>query len=754
LSVIYEQFLHVPRADGEASAGKLQGAYYTPLPLVNFMLEELDALRPLKQGMRVLDPACGSGAFLVQCYRRLIERDEEYDPSKSMRPARLRDLLTEHIFGVDCDEDACRVARLSLTLTLLDYVSPPDLRNTPQFRLPDLQNSNILQGDFFDPEAPWRSKLQGCRFDWIVGNPPWVEIKSGRVAPEQQHVWTWMREHNRRDDCPVGGNQVAEAFAWKATEHLAEGGCAALVLPAMTLFKDESQRFRRQFFRKHRVHSVANFANLAEVLFPGHRYREGQVTNVKRPRRPTAVLFYSTPSNREQSVPVFSPMAVQQRANRPDKPGGRKDTWSIVVDNSQIRTLDVRDVADGSALPWKTAMWGSSLDLRLLKAVAARHELFRAFCERNSLNVAQGSELREPDSRDPIEPIPEVVGQLEFDPKGLAKSERIFAFPSGSLRRITPERANLRLRGGTAGLAVCRPPHILVDRLRRFAVFSDKFLVVPPRQIGIAGQDDQSDLLKALSLYLVSDFAVYHQFLVSPEWGISTSTSTLKALRLLPIPFSDFTKTDLSEWARLHAEIVAAARDQGASSTPLFDRPKPKSASLDALLKDLNDRVYGALRLRPREQALVRDLVHVRMDLIQGKVSEAATRAPSDPEVRKYALMLADELDGFVEDQPALKHSVCVFRNGKAAIVRVRLHRSSTPDSRVHIEQAGVASAKDLAKIHERLRQEHSQWIYFQRDLRLYEGRNTYLFKPQERLHWTESQAILDAGTIIAETLS
>ena len=57
LSVVYQQFLH---SEGK---GKDAGAYYTPIPLVNFILDELDARRPFQKGMRVLDPSCGSGAF-------------------------------------------------------------------------------------------------------------------------------------------------------------------------------------------------------------------------------------------------------------------------------------------------------------------------------------------------------------------------------------------------------------------------------------------------------------------------------------------------------------------------------------------------------------------------------------------------------------------------------------------------------------------------------------------------------------------
>ena len=754
LSVIYEQFLHSPKSDGSPSRGKARGAYYTPLPLVNFMLEELDSLRPFREGMRVLDPACGSGSFLVQCYRRVIEQDDEFQPGKPMRPARLRELLEQHIFGIDLDGDACRVAELSLTLTLLDYVHPPDLSRTPSFQLPNLHGENIHQGDFFDPNAAWRKELEGVDFDWIVGNPPWVELKRGRISIEDQHVWGWMQERNRPDRFPIGGNQVAEAFAWKVTEHLADKGCVALLLPAMTLFKDESRQFRQRFFSSVRVHSVANFANLAEVLFPGHRYRRGIRTETTRPRLPAAAFFFSNGDPPEQGTAVFSPLVAEQPANRPDAPGGRKDTWNIVVDSSLVRTLDTRDVVVGSALPWKTSMWGSHLDLRLLSSVVSRCERFETFCERKSIIHAQGFELRPSASREPIDPMPELAGRAALNMEALRQCGLIFEFPPDALEPIPSEKANLRVRGGRAGLEVSRPPHVIVDEARRFAVYSDDFIAVPPRQVGIAGSHAQSRLLRALSLYLISDFAIYHQFLASPQWGVSKSIATLRSLRELPVPFSHMSDGEVSEWARLHTQIVETARNENGPARSLLEGRGTRTSSRESLLDELNDRVFRALRLRQYERALVRDLVRIRMELIQGKVSEEAVRPPTTQEVLKYARALADDLDAFVEDQPSLKHSTTVLHNGRSAIVRIKLHRSSPPSERIRIENADSAAGKELASIRARVREKHSQWVYFERNLRLYEGRNTYMFKPLQRLHWTESQAILDAGAIIAETLS
>lgn len=756
LSVIYEQFLHAPVDNGGSSLGRKRGAYYTPLSVVKFMLEELDELHRFKDGMRVLDPACGSGAFLVQCYRRIIEQDDEFKPAKSMRPARLRELLEQHIFGIDRDEDACRVAKLSLSLTLLDYVDPPDLERTPRFRLPELHGANIFHGDFFDPAADWREGLPVNSFDWIVGNPPWVELKREGISDNDRMVWGWMQDAANQQERPVGGNQVAEAFAWEVIEHLDENGCIALLLPAMTLFKDESRRFRKQFLTTHHVHAVANFANLAEVLFPGHRYREGRRTPMSRPRRPAAAFFYSKKAPEERGyIDVFSPFVADQPAGRPTIPGRRKETWNIVVNASQIRAVEVHAARHGEALPWKTAMWGSHLDIRLLDSVAAKFLSLEAFCESQGLELAEGFQLRKASSSDPAVPMPELVGRNELKTANLRNCGLIFEFPDYAVAPIQGERANLRLRGGKAGLAASYPPHIVIDKGRRFAVYSDEFVAVPPRQIGIAGNQSKAILLKALSLYLVSDFAIYHQFLMSPEWGVSTSISTLDALRALPIPLAELSGTQLKDWSNLHSRLIRAERKKTDGKPILFVNERSTSDKLGDLLMKLNSRVYDLLQLTNDERHLVSDLVRIRMQMVKGKVAPEIVRSASEEELRGYGEVLLGELDAFIDDQPEYSHFVTIVQNGKSAIVGVTLESGgSRRQNGVVIEKDESALPNDFAEIQRRVHDSNSQWIYFRRNLRLYEGRNTYIFKPIERLHWTKSQALLDAGSIIAETLS
>ena len=352
LSVIYEQFLHQPEADQNTARGRELRAYYTPIPLITFILEELEKKRPLTKGMKILDPACGSGAFLVQCYRRLIEK-QRYQTQRLLQPGELRDILTSQIFGVERDGDACRVAELSLILTLLDYVNPPDLENNPSFQLPCLRDTNIFEADFFAPDSAWTKAASTKKFDWIVGNPPWVSLRSQSIREEDRYVWQWMKTNDK--EAPTGGNQVAEAFVWKTLPYLAQDGVAGLVLPAMTLFKEESTHFRQKFFATVHTWCVANFSNLAYVLFAG------------RAERPALVLFFQPrhdcfDGDQDETILTYAPLVVNQEANRPRRAGKQKPTWNIIINAAEIQEVPTYKAATGDMLPWKLAMWGCFRD--------------------------------------------------------------------------------------------------------------------------------------------------------------------------------------------------------------------------------------------------------------------------------------------------------------------------------------------------------------------------------------------------------
>ncbi|MGO8902992.1 MAG: class I SAM-dependent DNA methyltransferase [Isosphaeraceae bacterium] len=751
ISVIYEQFLH------STGRGREAGAYYTPIPLVNYMLEELNDRRRLQVGMKVFDPACGSGAFLVQCYRWLVECELAKAPNHHLPPVRLRSLLEEHIFGMDDDEDACRVAQLSLTLTLLDYIDPPDLQENPDFRIPKVLDSNIFKGNFFRFPSAWLGAMDGVKFDWIVGNPPWKDISKDHLEEREEPALQWIVEH--RGACPTGGNQLAEAFAWKVAELAAERGVIGLVLPAMTLFKDESRHFRKMFLRRLDVWCVVNFANLAEVLFAG------------RARKPAAVFFYSPWTGGEERSPessilTFAPLVANQEANRPVTSRAREETWSIVVNASEIREIPLSRAASGDRLPWKIAMWGSARDQRLIDYLHKEYPSLSDVANVRGLHVHPGLELRNKDSAEPVEHVAELEGKKVLVVERLRGRGRLFAFPAEAFDLIDKDQSYVRRSRAEVPLKVCRPPHIVLDAARRYAVFSDEFIAVPPRQIGIAGEKSQAPFLKALSLFLSSKLVTYHQFLHSPQWGVQGGRATLQTLKQLPIPLDGLVERELSRWLELYDALVEAwPTDRKKRFDPtlsLFDdgdQDLSKESEIgdteaDALYVRLNELVYECVGIDKNERYLIDDLVDVKMQLIDGKVSKDALRGPTKSEIEAYAAVLQGELDDFLGEVNGLRHLCTVVHDQVSGMVQIELVEATSTKLKPTVFPANALTAQEFAKAREELRREYGQWLYFDRNLRVYRGNRTFVLKPFQRLHWLCSQALIDADEIIAETIA
>jgi hypothetical protein len=355
--------------------------------------------------------------------------------------------------------------------------------------------------------------------------------------------------------------------------------------------------------------------------------------------------------------------------------------------------------------------------------------------------------------------VEDVVGKQQLAVEALKRLRHVFTFPPEAIVDVEPELKYGRKGRVTLPLSVCRPPHVIISAARYFAVYSEQFLVVPPRQIGLVSPSEDRDFLKALSLFLSSDFVFYHQFLTSVEFGVKRDRATLQALRTLPIPFAEYDRTELASWVDLHTRLIKIKPHQlnepPASEGPQLNLFTPnEDNSLQPLLDELNKMVYDSLRLDAQERVLVHDLVHVKLELHDGKIGEPAVKTPEEAELHIYAERLKSELDGFIGNALPKRHKVDVVHDDVSGMLCIDLVRNEQSAQQVTVSRASKEIAAQLEKTRQRLRKERAQWVYFDRNLRIYEGTRTFVLKPMQRFHWTESQAMVDARHIIAETLA
>ena len=250
ISHIYQNFV----SDTDSSV-------YTPPFLVRLMLDEamtserLDRLQ--ERGEVILDPACGSGVFLVEAYKRLVlhwrSRNDWKRPSKLVVKT-----LLNRIRGIDLDEGAVELAAFSLCLALCDALEPETIRASIRL-FPRLAGSTIHHGCFF------RAKERGLvkePIGIITGNPPFTSKLQTPAAKRSYE--RYKAEYEALPD-----KQVAYLFLFESMEMVAPRGVLSMLQQYNFLYNHQSLAFRKTFLKRWDVREVLDFISVRGLFKVG-----------------------------------------------------------------------------------------------------------------------------------------------------------------------------------------------------------------------------------------------------------------------------------------------------------------------------------------------------------------------------------------------------------------------------------------------------------------------------------------------------
>lgn len=714
LSSIYEQFL---KAEGK---GEGNGVVYTPEALADYVLAELEAVHPLGLDHKVLDPCCGSGVFLVLAYRRLIERLWH---EKGERPdaEEMKALLQANIFGVEKDREACHIAAFSLILTLLSHLEPPELQANVGFQFPTLVGENLFDVDFFESRCPVFDK--GLRFNWIAGNPPWTGADENN--PDHAVAFAWINEAAKQGR-KIGDRRLDEAFTWRASDLLHEHGAAGLLIKATTLVNSTSAEYRRGFFKNNSVRRITNLSNLRRILFMGP---EG-----KRAEAPAACLIYkkSSPKNNKQPILHFGPFVADQLPVR--NKGGQRRVWTITLYESDIQYIDYEEAEEDTPCLWKTALWGSYQDrralrrLRRLLPVTVEDTVFkRGWLMCTGLHV----KLQNNKSKSKF------VYKSELEGKYILETDLLqtrFMITEEALPLLDSERQFIRERSGAKGLQLIAAPHILLTT--EIAIYSDLDFVIPTPKVGIAADREDADYLKATALYLNSSVAQYANFFGNAQWGVSQALVNPKNMGA--IPFIDLSPQQVKKLAETYDDLVEQERAYLAEHAPLKGEPLDLQNQVDAVIEEI-------LQIPNDISVTARDFMRVRYQLLEGKTGDSASKPPSPQELENYAEQLRLQVDDFAQRH----HRISVHAAQDAIIATVEVTSASEAVPVVVAQRPNTVVSSILNAV----REQHSQWAYIQRSVRVFDGSCVHIVKAPRLLDWTQTQAVQDAADLIAQIL-
>jgi hypothetical protein len=250
ISSIYQQFARSSAAEN----AHVEGLHYTPVELVHLTLDPV--FEGLPPNARVIDPTCGSGAFLVEAFRRLVWKNTR---GRSASRALVRRILYKQLFGIDINRSALGIAAFSLYLAALE-LDEEAVTDVADLKFHRLIEQTLFHADTVHDQLP--AAITKAPFDAVVGNPPWTFVRQTTPLPKRINEDEGTARPRRSPD---------QAFLNVASQLAGKAGKIGMIMKASPFFsKDEhAVRSRETFFRNLGPTAVVNLSALRkEGLFP------------------------------------------------------------------------------------------------------------------------------------------------------------------------------------------------------------------------------------------------------------------------------------------------------------------------------------------------------------------------------------------------------------------------------------------------------------------------------------------------------
>lgn len=482
ISNIYEAFLK------DNDSKKNQKAIYTPLFLVDYILNNtLDKKLENNTNCKVLDPSCGSGVFLVESLRRIIDKNIEL--KSKLTDDELKDILTSNIYGIDIDKDAVQMTILSIQLTLFDYLEIDEIKN---FQMPPLLNKNFFIADFFNLNASFN---QLNDFDLIVGNPPWG-------SKQKSHI-TYCKENN----LPMPNKEIAQSFLLRVNDFINNSSYVALIVTSKILYNHNALEFRRYFLKNFNITEVLEFSSIRREIF-------------NNAIGPGSILFYNSDMQNCGDIKHIS--------LKPNKLFYLLS--SVVIQKSDIKNIPQKDLYNHDWV-WKVLVYGNTLDFQLINRLHSKKNIgyyFKKYDLSPSRGICIGNKTKDATK----------YSEYNFLDVKHQMLQRYFIDESHV------EKWNIKKVERPRKEEIFIPPYvlfkqILTQNLECVATYSEKQWVFTNSVISINGKKTDEKLLKSILGFLNSKLFSYLSLLTFSTIGIEREIILIKEIEKIPLVIND-----------------------------------------------------------------------------------------------------------------------------------------------------------------------------------------------------------------------
>ena len=737
ISNVYELFIGKDNQQNE-------GAYYTPLFLVDYILKETveshlnnspktkaiasELLLPSFGNYsycKVLDPACGSGIFLVEALRKIIERyiiETDIKINSERFKKAIKTLAQENIYGIDKDESAVQVAIFSIYLTLLDYLEPPEIE---KFKFPILLDQNFFVSDFFSENDDFNLKLKEIEFDFILGNPPWDGNAIGQSGKSYLNQRKASEKDNKRKyPIAINNGEIAEGFMLRVSDFAKSNCRIALIIKSTILYNrgySEFSKFRQYWLQEFFIDRVFELAAVRHEVFD--RSNDPAIATA-------AVIFYRYANGQRTDSNVVEHLSL--KASR----------FFTLFKIFTLNRTDFKKVEQGRLKDfdflWKILVYGSYLDFNFIK------RLFQGYDSVSKLTLNKKEFLKGTGitlSKTPTEGTYHLKGLPFIDAYGI---ESFFVNPD----KIT--KFDIDKVGRKRKEALFNGPFLLIRNglntqtlNARAAIFKSDGVYMKALT-GIKPLNGDLNVLRNIAGLLSSDLYAY--IAINTFGSIGIEREQTKDYEKFNIPYlkngiSKFVKNIEDSKLKIHTEKKRILND-GLKIESLENEIKEN-------LKSINNEIIDLIDANDIERELINYALDINRSLITGAdSSKNKIFSPieyEDAYLKDYATLFLKRFKSKIESNNK-KFIVEIWHTRQIiGMLFKTIPINSFSNNIVWIDKQNK-DTEILSFIAKISSEKITEKLFVQKDVRGFEKDYFYIFKPNENRLWHKAIAYLDVN--------
>jgi len=713
ISGIYESLI-------DEEKRKLDSAVYTPSFLVDYVLKDTvdEFLKENKpDDCTVFEVAVGSGIFLVQSLRRIIEKEIELNGNYDNRAfaEKIKGFAENNLYGIDINEQALKVTCFSVYIALLDYLEPADINVYP---FPELIGKNLFEANFFNTEHQFNEIINRIKPKFVLGNPPWKSKKDDLIHTK------WLYENKKT----VGRFEIAQSFLLRTKDFMYDETKSALILTS-TMFYNVSKTTRKFKSEILRTYCIDKFFDLSPVKQSLFETQES----------PTSIIFFRLSKNDAYLNNIIKHQSLKVNSFL-------KNFRMLVIEKFDQKEILQKHFIENDWM-FKVALYGNTLDFYFLKRLEKNKKLIDLID--NKVFFATSGILRgnRKNKYNKLQGLPFIENR---------KIEKYLTFENNNF----VEEKDLYLEAGRK-LEKFNKPKILfkeqaVDWTDLSISYNPQSSVFVKGVFGISSQNVTE--LKDLFSRVISDLYSYYIFSISGGWGVATHPQTKWEDEFLSFPFIENVclKEQLvnlvNEFIRPLKEYYKKLphKDDLEFQLKLVDLKELNPPINQEVLKEINDLINEIYEIRENEKDLIDYTLNVSRYQFQESKQEVFTkRVDSEKEfLGKYAEVYLNEFSEIYADEFIqveifpLEHFIAMnFVTKKKRPEGTILYSQNKDVESVLKTLATTLSISQIIST-----SDPTKNLFIQKDIKGFEENSFYIIKPNEYKCWHRAIAWYDVA--------